>query len=1004
MLEQNVDRPIENAYRLVQTNPPLSSQTALATSTTTTVSTMGSSLNESHSTQTSQHDTRIQTDPIGCSSSISATNRGTAENNYNASDISGISRQHSQQYQEQHHHHKKSHHHHGQHGSAVNSSSIGHYELKNTLGKGNFSTVKLAQHKITNHSVAIKIVKFSDLSEDNLMKINREIDILKKLGRHNHIVRLYQVIKTKRYIFLVTEHCADGELYEYLVKKGKLSEPQSCNYFLQILSAVEYLHEHNIVHRDLKAENLLLTNDYQIVKIADFGFANYFKQDNLLSTWCGSPPYAAPELFKGLHYVGPRVDIWSMGVILYVLVCGSLPFDGNNLVHLKGRVLTGKFRIPFFMSTECEGLIRGMLRLDPEKRFGLRQIKVHSWIQKYGDSRLAAKYLTTVSKPPEISDNNKNVSPLVNDANMTSFNRLIDKSCEQQVTNCGESSGGQSLDMEEDDRKLKSLDSPANEDASMLCLTSSTDGGDDRAPSATSDRSKMHISKNGRIAPLNMRNFVDTEIANAVSNMSIDSNNSSMSVSHGIEATHTVSNHSCCNHNAASLRGCGQARAGSGCTRSANMRQFSKESSIDDQIIDFMVDNLKVAENQNSIRQSIASNKYDDLHAIYKLLKDQPDMVLEAAKFKIPSLPIISPSKDNNGKKPSITTGFFNLNQANTNYHRTDLGQRNAVQNDVDDEMRRFQRGRQHSNPFESGEVNALVPPNQEVVDLAFPESESRKTVFVDANSIARQRNSVDQAWIIPPQLFLTPPADSKNQVQVGHVANNSKFIDSQMSDIQDNGHGQDLSSAARHVVARHSFDSTVNNFVNAGEIPVTSNLAERGVWDSSLLDPHMTSSSITPTTPLMLRDGGSMSTSYSDNHGENLDSLQLLQNLAKITTNLPQIGAHGDAPTFANHDLLLAQLNSNTCTAAMTQSGLLSQHESQHEQRLQGTGPMFFTPNNLVNQNYNAINTMVLQNSGIPNASLLDPEGLMSGLERRASDGQASYGSTRPLDLSTRR
>nr|CAI5866492.1 unnamed protein product [Callosobruchus analis] len=129
-----------------------------------------------------------------------------------------------------------------------------------------------------------------------------------------------------------------------------MTEDQSRIKFWQILSAVEYCHNRNIVHRDLKAENLLLDSNNNI-KIADFGFSNYYTPGGQLSTWCGSPPYAAPEVFEGKKYVGPEIDIWSLGVVLYVLVCGALPFDGCSLQALRDRVLSGRFRIPYFMSS-----------------------------------------------------------------------------------------------------------------------------------------------------------------------------------------------------------------------------------------------------------------------------------------------------------------------------------------------------------------------------------------------------------------------------------------------------------------------------------------------------------------------------------------------------------------------------------------------------------------------------------------------------------------------------
>ncbi|CAG9583202.1 unnamed protein product [Danaus chrysippus] len=137
--------------------------------------------------------------------------------------------------------------------------------------------------------------------------------------------------------------------YDYIARYGRMAEQAARRKFWQILSAVEYCHERRIVHRDLKAENLLLDANMNI-KIADFGFSNYYATGELLATWCGSPPYAAPEVFEGKRYTGPEIDIWSLGVVLYVLVCGALPFDGSTLQSLRDRVLSGRFRIPYFMS------------------------------------------------------------------------------------------------------------------------------------------------------------------------------------------------------------------------------------------------------------------------------------------------------------------------------------------------------------------------------------------------------------------------------------------------------------------------------------------------------------------------------------------------------------------------------------------------------------------------------------------------------------------------------
>ncbi|KAJ8276613.1 hypothetical protein COCON_G00083650 [Conger conger] len=255
---------------------------------------------------------------------------------------------------------------------------VGFYDIERTLGKGNFAVVKLARHRITKTEVAIKIIDKTQLDAVNLEKIYREVQIMKMLD-HPHIIKLYQVMETKNMLYLVTEYAKNGEIFDYLASHGRLSELEARRKFWQILWAVEYCHNRNIVHRDLKAENLLL-DGHMNIKIADFGFGNFFQPGEQLATWCGSPPYAAPEVFEGQQYEGPHLDIWSMGVVLYVLVCGALPFDGPTLPVLRQRVLEGRFRIPYFMTEDCEHLIRRMLVLDPSKRLSVAQIKEHRWM------------------------------------------------------------------------------------------------------------------------------------------------------------------------------------------------------------------------------------------------------------------------------------------------------------------------------------------------------------------------------------------------------------------------------------------------------------------------------------------------------------------------------------------------------------------------------------------------------------------------------------------------
>ncbi|XP_077261256.1 serine/threonine-protein kinase MARK2 isoform X5 [Temnothorax americanus] len=264
---------------------------------------------------------------------------------------------------------------------------IGKYKLLKTIGKGNFAKVKLAKHVPTGKEVAIKIIDKTQLNPGSLQKLFREVRIMKMLD-HPNIVKLFQVIETEKTLYLVMEYASGGEVFDYLVLHGRMKEKEARAKFRQIVSAVQYCHQKKIIHRDLKAENLLLDSEMNI-KIADFGFSNEFTPGNKLDTFCGSPPYAAPELFQGKKYDGPEVDVWSLGVILYTLVSGSLPFDGSTLRELRERVLRGKYRIPFYMSTDCENLLKKFLVLNPTKRASLENIMKDKWMNLgYEDDEL----------------------------------------------------------------------------------------------------------------------------------------------------------------------------------------------------------------------------------------------------------------------------------------------------------------------------------------------------------------------------------------------------------------------------------------------------------------------------------------------------------------------------------------------------------------------------------------------------------------------------------------
>ncbi|CAM2110143.1 serine/threonine-protein kinase BRSK1 [Caretta caretta] len=254
---------------------------------------------------------------------------------------------------------------------------VGPYRLEKTLGKGQTGLVKLGVHCITGQKVAIKIVNREKLSESVLMKVEREIAIL-KLIEHPHVLKLHDVYENKKYLYLVLEHVSGGELFDYLVKKGRLTPKEARKFFRQIVSALDFCHSYSICHRDLKPENLLL-DEKNNIRIADFGMASLQVGASLLETSCGSPHYACPEVIKGEKYDGRRADMWSCGVILFALLVGALPFDDDNLRQLLEKVKRGVFHMPHFIPPDCQSLLRGMIEVEPEKRLSLEQIQKHPW-------------------------------------------------------------------------------------------------------------------------------------------------------------------------------------------------------------------------------------------------------------------------------------------------------------------------------------------------------------------------------------------------------------------------------------------------------------------------------------------------------------------------------------------------------------------------------------------------------------------------------------------------
>ena len=263
------------------------------------------------------------------------------------------------------------------------SFRIGNYLIKNEIGSGTFGKVKLAIFIPTKEKVAVKIIEKSKLKEkDDLIRLEREFEMLAQFN-HPNLIMVTEIFESQNSYYTVMDYCGGGELFDYIVKKKFLPEDESSFFFYQLINGLEYIHSLGIVHRDLKPENLLLTNDH-ILKIIDFGLSNYFKpeKDDLLYTPCGSPCYASPEMVTGNNYDGIKIDIWSSGVILFVMLCGYLPFVDKTNEKMFHKIAECKVEYPNYLSDIAVDLLKKILVPNPNERISIENIKKHPFYLK----------------------------------------------------------------------------------------------------------------------------------------------------------------------------------------------------------------------------------------------------------------------------------------------------------------------------------------------------------------------------------------------------------------------------------------------------------------------------------------------------------------------------------------------------------------------------------------------------------------------------------------------
>ena len=302
---------------------------------------------------------------------------------------------------------------------------IGDYVIVKKIGKGSFSSVFECYHKTTKVSYAIKVIYTKNLNEKVLENLLNEIDVLIKID-HPNIIKLYDTFKTEKNTFLILEYCSEGDLYNYMKTNGKLSESESKRFFIQITQALYFLWMNNLIHRDIKPHNILLTSS-GILKVADFGFVKYLENTTMMDTLCGSPLYMAPEILKYQKY-NAKIDLWSMGVVLFEMLTNRPPFVADNIIHLIKVIETTTLKIPddIILSKNCIDLLKSLLVPDPDLRISFEDFFTHKFFDRF-------RFEGEEEEPPQNIQNNNITNSIINEY-IPQYKNNIEKYVETEDT------------------------------------------------------------------------------------------------------------------------------------------------------------------------------------------------------------------------------------------------------------------------------------------------------------------------------------------------------------------------------------------------------------------------------------------------------------------------------------------------------------------------------------------------------------------------------------------